>query len=87
MARAWTYAHDGPSARRLLTAIRIPATWANAEFYFEKIRDRPVWDFPLINVASAAEISGGKIDSMRIAVNRSRGASGALGAGGDRGSG
>jgi len=31
----------------LLTAIRIPATWAGAQFHFEKIRDRQVWDFPL----------------------------------------
>src|SRR4249920_2734933 len=30
----------------LLTAIRIPATWAGKQFYFEKIRDRQVWDFP-----------------------------------------
>ena len=37
----------------LLTAIRIPATWAGARFYFEKVRDRQVWDFPLVNVASA----------------------------------
>ena len=37
----------------LLTAIRIPSTWASAQFYFEKIRDRNVWDFPLMNVASA----------------------------------
>jgi len=27
-------------------------TWAGAQFYFEKIRDRNVWDFPLMNVAS-----------------------------------
>ena len=38
----------------LLTAIRIPPTWAGAQFYFEKVRDRPVWDFPLVNIASAA---------------------------------
>ena len=31
----------------LLTAIRIPSTWAGAQFYFEKVRDRNVWDFPL----------------------------------------
>ncbi len=37
----------------LLTAIRIPSTWAGAKFYFEKVRDRNVWDFPLMNVASA----------------------------------
>ena len=35
----------------LLTAIRLPATWAGAQFYFEKVRDRQVWDFPLVNVA------------------------------------
>ena len=29
----------------LLTAIRIPATWASKQFYFEKVRDRQVWDF------------------------------------------
>jgi xanthine dehydrogenase YagS FAD-binding subunit len=53
----------------LLTAIRIPNTWAGAKFYFEKVRDRNVWDFPLMNVASAMKVSGGNIDSMRIAVN------------------
>ena len=42
----------------LLTAIRIPATWAGAQFYFEKVRDRNVWDFPLLNVASAARFAG-----------------------------
>lgn len=53
----------------LLTAIRIPATWAGAKFYFEKVRDRNVWDFPLMNVASAIKLSGGNIDQIRIAVN------------------
>jgi len=53
----------------LLTAIRIPATWAGAQFYFEKIRDRNVWDFPLLNVASAMMVSGGAIERIRIAVN------------------
>jgi xanthine dehydrogenase YagS FAD-binding subunit len=53
----------------LLTAIRIPATWAGAQFYFEKIRDRNVWDFPLLNVASAMVVSGGAIQRIRIAVN------------------
>ena len=48
----------------LLTAIRIPGTWANAKFYFEKVRDRNVWDFPLLNVASAIVISNGVIDRM-----------------------
>ncbi len=53
----------------LLTAIRIPSTWAGAQFYFEKIRDRNVWDFPLMNVASAMVTSGDNIDRIRIAVN------------------
>ncbi len=53
----------------LLTAIRIPAAWAGAQFYFEKVRDRQVWDFPLVNVASAAFFSGGNIQRIRIAVN------------------
>lgn len=53
----------------LLTAIRIPSTWAGAQFYFEKVRDRQVWDFPLLNVASAMFVTGGNIDRIRIAVN------------------
>ncbi|MBV9506666.1 MAG: xanthine dehydrogenase family protein subunit M [Acidobacteriia bacterium] len=53
----------------LLTAIRIPSTWAGAHFYFEKIRDRQVWDFPLVNVASAAVFSGDRIERIRLAVN------------------
>jgi xanthine dehydrogenase YagS FAD-binding subunit len=52
----------------LLVAIRIPSTWAGAQFYFEKIRDRNVWDFPLVNVASAMVFTSGKIDRMRLAV-------------------
>jgi xanthine dehydrogenase YagS FAD-binding subunit len=53
----------------LLTAIRLPAAWAGAQFYFEKIADRNVWDFPLVNVAAAAVMSGNTIDRLRIAVN------------------
>ena len=52
----------------LLTAIRIPSTWAGTQFYFEKIRDRNVWDFPLMNVASAMVTSGETIERSRIAV-------------------
>jgi xanthine dehydrogenase YagS FAD-binding subunit len=55
----------------LLTAIRIPGTWAGAQFYFEKVRDRQVWDFPLVNVASALKAQGGTsgtIQAVRIAV-------------------
>ena len=53
----------------LLTAVRIPSTWAGAHFYFEKVRDRNVWDFPLLNVASAMIVSGNNIERIRIAVN------------------
>jgi xanthine dehydrogenase YagS FAD-binding subunit len=52
----------------LLTTIRIPGTWAGAQFYFEKVRDRQVWDFPLVNVASAIRYSSGRIDEARIVV-------------------
>ena len=52
----------------LLTAIRIPPTWAGAQFYFEKVRDRQVWDFPLVNVASAIKFSNNSIDSARVVV-------------------
>jgi xanthine dehydrogenase YagS FAD-binding subunit len=52
----------------LLTAIRIPATWAGAQFYFEKVRDRQVWDFPLVNVASAIKFSNNTIQSARVVV-------------------
>ena len=53
----------------LLTAIRIPSTWAGSHFYFEKIRDRQVWDFPLVNIAAAMALTGDKIDRIRIAAN------------------
>ena len=53
----------------LLTAIRIPATWAGAQFYFEKVRDRQVWDFPLVNVASAIKSNGDNIGEARLVVN------------------
>ena len=53
----------------LLTAIRIPATWAGAAFYFEKIRERQVWDFPIVNVAAMLKVSNGTIQDSRIVVN------------------
>jgi xanthine dehydrogenase YagS FAD-binding subunit len=52
----------------LLTAVRLPGTWAGAQFYFEKVRDRQVWDFPLVNVASAMKVTGGTIEGLRLAV-------------------
>ena len=53
----------------LLTTIRIPPTWAGARFYFEKSRDRAVWDFALASVASAAKITNGTVEDIRITVN------------------
>ena len=53
----------------LLTAVRVPSTWAGARFYFEKSRDRAVWDFALASVASAAKIANGVVEDIRIAVN------------------
>ena len=53
----------------LLAAVRVPGTWAGARFYFEKSRDRQVWDFALASVASAARITNGVIEDIRIAVN------------------
>src|SRR5947199_1036111 len=53
----------------LLTAIRIPSTMAGAQFYFEKVRDRQVWDFPLVNVASAMKTNGATIGEVRLVVN------------------
>src|ERR1700722_8286740 len=53
----------------LLTSVRIPSTWAGSQFYFEKVRDRAVWDFALVNVAAAMVTSGNTIQRIRLAVN------------------
>jgi xanthine dehydrogenase YagS FAD-binding subunit len=51
----------------ILVAIRVPTTFANAYFYFEKVADRNTWDFPLVNVAAAISVKNGMIDDSRIA--------------------
>jgi xanthine dehydrogenase YagS FAD-binding subunit len=51
----------------ILTAIRISKTWANANFYFEKVADRNTWDFPLVNVAAAMRVQNGVVQDARIA--------------------
>ena len=53
----------------LLTAIRIPADWGGSNFYWEKVRDRGVWDFALVSVASAMVAQGNNIQRMRLVVN------------------
>ncbi len=45
----------------LLTAIRIPNTFAGKAHYFEKVRDRQVWDFALVNIAASFNMSGSSI--------------------------
>ena len=57
------------ATNELLTTIRIPSTMAGAQFYFEKVRDRQVWDFPLVNVASAIKPNGTNIGEIRLVVN------------------
>jgi xanthine dehydrogenase YagS FAD-binding subunit len=52
----------------LLVSIRIPGTFAGKPHYFEKVRDRQVWDFPLVNVAAAFAVSGTTIDDSRLVV-------------------
>jgi xanthine dehydrogenase YagS FAD-binding subunit len=53
----------------LLTAIRIPNTWAGKAHYFEKVRDRQVWDFALVNIAASLNVSGSTISGARMVVN------------------
>jgi xanthine dehydrogenase YagS FAD-binding subunit len=52
----------------LLVAIRIPATFAGKPHYFEKVRDRQVWDFPLVNIAAAFSMNGNNIEEARLVV-------------------
>jgi xanthine dehydrogenase YagS FAD-binding subunit len=51
----------------VLTAIRIPGEWSGARFYFEKVADRNVWDFALVNIAAALVVNGETIERARIA--------------------
>jgi xanthine dehydrogenase YagS FAD-binding subunit len=51
----------------VLTAIRLPADWSGARFYFEKVADRNTWDFALVSVAAAMFVSGERIDRVRLA--------------------
>ncbi len=53
----------------LLTHVHLPAHWADARFYYEKVRDRGSWDFQLASVAAAFRVEGGTIREARIAVN------------------
>jgi len=50
----------------ILTSVRIPSSWAGATFYWEKVADRNVWDFSLVNIAAAFKVSGGNISDSRV---------------------
>lgn len=53
----------------VLTTIKVPSTWAGTRMYFEKVRHRQSWDFPIVNVAAAAVVSNGRIERIRLVVN------------------
>lgn len=54
----------------ILTAIRLPKSWAGAKFYFEKVTDREAFDFPLVNVAAAFRLGADQaVEDCRIVVN------------------
>jgi len=50
----------------ILTAIRLPKTFAGAAFHFEKVADRNTWDFPLVNLAAAMVVVDGMIKDARF---------------------
>ncbi len=50
----------------ILTAIRLPADWRDATFYFEKVADRNVWDFSLVNIAAAFRLNGDAITDASV---------------------
>jgi xanthine dehydrogenase YagS FAD-binding subunit len=50
----------------IVTAVHLPAKWAGAKFYFEKVADRATWDFALVNIASAMIVDGGTIKEARV---------------------
>ncbi len=50
----------------VLLGIRIPEKWAGSSQYFEKVADRNVWDFALVNVAMAAHMEGDRIGDVSM---------------------
>ena len=53
----------------ILTEIRLPQTWVGTTQYFEKVRDRPVWDFPLVGIAAVMRIRGERIEQARFVLS------------------
>jgi 4-hydroxybenzoyl-CoA reductase subunit beta len=56
-------------ADEILTQIRIPLPEPGVRAAFEKLRQRNAIDFPLLNVAVAAKIQGGRIEWIRLVVS------------------
>src|SRR6478735_372401 len=50
----------------ILTAVRIPGTWAKAHFYFEKVADRATWDFALLSISAALRLEGETVRDARL---------------------
>lgn len=50
----------------ILTTVRIPGSWARANFYFEKVADRAAWDFALLSIAVAVKRASDTIDDARL---------------------
>jgi xanthine dehydrogenase YagS FAD-binding subunit len=50
----------------ILTAVRIPGTWAKSAFYFEKVADRAAWDFALLSLSVALRLEGATIRDARV---------------------
>jgi xanthine dehydrogenase YagS FAD-binding subunit len=50
----------------ILTQVELPAEWAGADHYFEKVADRNVWDFALVSIAAAFRTDGGTIRNARF---------------------
>jgi xanthine dehydrogenase YagS FAD-binding subunit len=50
----------------ILTAVRIPSTWAKSAFYFEKVADRAAWDFALLSLSAALKFEGETISAARL---------------------
>ena len=50
----------------ILTAVRIPSSWAGASFYFEKVADRAAWDFALLSISAALRLDGERVLDARL---------------------
>ena len=53
----------------ILKHIEVPATYKNANFYYEKVTDRESWDFPIVNIAAAVKTSGNSVSDVRLVSN------------------